>query len=151
MATLAPEILVQLRAEMAAMIQQGILAAQQAAPASSSGFRGTNPFSEEESGDASGGRGARRDAGGSSSYLSAKHSRLESFHGDAAAWTLWSFGFKRLVRSQNKAIYKEMVRAEGLSDDYQEDADLPSTSKKTCPGNCTTCFATSFQESRLDW
>ena len=110
MATLTPEILQQLRVEMATMIQQGILAAQQSAPTAGSFAHGTNPFSEDEAGGRDGERGSRRSGGGTSPYLSAKHSRLESFSGDAAAWTLWSFGFKRLVRSQNKAIYKEMVR-----------------------------------------
>ena len=87
MATLAPEILWQTRAEMAAMIQQGILAAQQAAPAAARFQHGANPFSEDENGGMGGDRGARRKGGGSSSYLSSKHSRLESFNGDAAAWT----------------------------------------------------------------
>ena len=107
MAALTPELLEQLRLEMASMIQQGILAAQ--AQAASSTQRGQNPFSEDEAGN----RGQRpeasdrRDRGGNSHYLSSKHSRLDSFQGDANAWTLWSFGFKRLVRSQNKALYKE--------------------------------------------
>ena len=129
MATLTPEMMDQLRVEMANMIQQGFLAAQaQAAQAAASAQRGSNPFSEDESGNRGYQPAARdrRDGGGNSHYLSPKHSRLDSFQGDANAWTLWSFGFKRLARSQNKALYKELVRAEGLSDEYQEDTDLPT-------------------------
>ena len=72
MATLTPEILLQLRTEMATMIQQGILAAQQSAPVAAASQQGTNPFSEDENGGMSGDMGSRRTGGGSSSYLFAK-------------------------------------------------------------------------------
>ena len=113
------------------MVQAGLVggtAQQQAAAFGASGSAQPaapgNPFSEDE-GAHRGYAHREREVGGNASFITAKHSRLEPFKGDATSWTLWSFAFKRLIRSQSKAIFKEMVRAENMADEYQDDTDLP--------------------------
>ena len=79
---------------MRAGLQEGFAAHQNAATTATAPG---NPFSEDE-GHGRGFARREREAGGNSTFITTKHSKLEVFKGDANAWTLWSFAFKRLIR-----------------------------------------------------
>ena len=125
MASVTPEMLTAWREEMSMMVRVGLQEgfAAQVGAATAQAAPG-DPFSEDE-GNHRGATRRGREVGGSQMFITTKHSKLDVFKGDATSWTLWSFAFKRLVRSQNKGLFKEMVRAESMTDEYQEDTDLP--------------------------